>query len=192
MLVQLSVKNYLSFRDEATLSLLASKLKSKNKELDKNSTFETVHGLSLLRTAVIYGANASGKSNIFKALRFMKMMVVNSSKESQADAEQIDVAPFLLNTKSRDEPSSFEVIFVHDKCLFEYKLSCTSEKIVQESLSMRAEGESREKILFEREFGEIEVTKHFPEGKGLERRTGRMLYLFRFAQTLMVIYLPKL
>jgi uncharacterized protein len=170
MLVQFSVANYLSFKSEATLSLLASKLKSKNKSLDKNSTFESIHGLMILRTAVLYGANASGKSNIFKALRVMKTLVINSSKESQAD-EEIDVMPFLLNTVSKDQPSRFEIIFIHNKCLFEYKFSCTATHITEESLSIKGEDDIREKMLFERSNEVIKVHKSFSEGEGLERRT---------------------
>ncbi|HCD7646599.1 TPA: AAA family ATPase, partial [Escherichia coli] len=98
MFVQFSFKNYLSFKDESTLSMLAAKIKSKDKGLDKRAVFNAFPDVDLLKAAVIYGANGSGKSNIFSALSFMKRMVINSSKESQAD-EDINVLPFKLNPR---------------------------------------------------------------------------------------------
>lgn len=170
MLVQFTVENFLSFRDEAVLSMLASKRRSKDKSLDSNSTFETAHGLKLLKTAVIYGANASGKSNLFKAIRFMKGMVINSSKESQSE-EEIDVSPYLLNPRTAKEPSKFEVIFLHEDILYEYSFAATASAIVSESLSIRAKGESKITSLFSRTGDEFDVTEFFPEGNGLQKRT---------------------
>lgn len=66
MFVQFSFKNYLSFKDEATLSMLAAKIKSKDKNLDKRAVFDAFPNIELLKTAVIYGANGSGKSNVFR------------------------------------------------------------------------------------------------------------------------------
>lgn len=170
MLIQFTVENFLSFRDEAVLSMLASKRRSKDKSLDLNSTFQTPHNLKLLKTAVIYGANASGKSNIFKAIRFMKSMVINSSKESQAE-EEIEVSPFLLNPRTADAPSRFEIIFIHNKNLFEYSFSATANEITEEQLIFTPENEEKEKILFKRAGDSIQISKDFPEGEGLEKRT---------------------
>ncbi|XVO86066.1 AAA family ATPase [Pseudomonas palleroniana] len=170
MLVQFAVTNYMSFREEAVLSLLAAKRKSKDKDLDTDSTFDTPFGLKLLKTAVIYGANASGKSNIFKAMRFMKNFVINSSKESQQD-EEIDTSPFLLNTATASAPSKFSAIFIKNGTLYEYSFATTKEKITEESLKIKNNIEEREKTLFSRNHGKITVTKLFPEGKGLEKRT---------------------
>lgn len=85
-----SVKNFLSFKDEITLSLFA---------LDESSGHERYNILSvgeqkLLKTAVVYGANASGKSNLIKALWFMRHFVINSL-DSKSE-EEIDVKPFEL------------------------------------------------------------------------------------------------
>lgn len=170
MLVQFSVENFMSFREEATLSMLAAKLRSKNKELDVKSTFSTDFGIKLLKTAVIYGANASGKSNIFKAIRFMRTLAINSSKESQKD-EEIEVSPFLLNTLSATQASKFSVIFIQNENLYEYSFSATRQRIETESLKIKSKNDEREKILFTREGEYINATKYFPEGKGLEKRT---------------------
>ncbi|KZQ29683.1 hypothetical protein A3464_23285 [Enterobacter genomosp. O] len=169
MFVQFSFKNYLSFKDEATLSMLAAKIKSKDKNLDKRSVFNAFPDIDLLKTGVIYGANGSGKSNVFSALSFMKRMVINSSKESQAD-EDINVLPFKLNPRYEDEPSSFEMIFIINNKLYEYTFAAVRNKITSETLSV-IEKNKDEVILFERSAKEINVHKQFKEGIGLEKRT---------------------
>lgn len=170
MLIQFSVENFLSFRDEAVLSMLASKRRSVDKSLDQNATFETPFDLKLLKSAVIYGANASGKSNIFKALRFMKNMVINSSKESQAE-EEIEVSPFLLNPRTVNKPSRFEAIFIHNNIYYEYSLSASAQRIESEHLIIKKSAHEKERTLFTRTGSEIKVYRDFPEGKGLEKRT---------------------
>ncbi|EFH6709211.1 AAA family ATPase, partial [Escherichia coli] len=169
MFVQFSFKNYLSFKDESTLSMLAAKIKSKDKGLDKRAVFNAFPDVDLLKAAVIYGANGSGKSNIFSALSFMKRMVINSSKESQAD-EDINVLPFKLNPRFEDEPSAFEMIFIINNKLYEYTFAAVRNKITSETLSV-IEKNRDEVILFERNMKEIKVHKQFKEGIGLEKRT---------------------
>ncbi|HDF5717050.1 TPA: ATP-binding protein [Klebsiella variicola] len=169
MFVQFSFKNYLSFKDEATLSMLAAKIKSKDKNLDKRAVFNAFPDIDLLKAAVIYGANGSGKSNVFSALSFMKKMVINSSKESQAD-EDINVLPFKLNPRFEDEPSSFEMIFIINNKLYEYTFAAVRDKITSETLSV-IEKNKEEVMLFNRDTKEINVHKGFKEGIGLEKRT---------------------
>lgn len=169
MFVQFSVTNFLSFRDEAVLSMLAAKIKSKDKELDKRTTFNAFPDIKLLKSAVLYGANGSGKSNIIHAIKFMKKMVINSSKESQSD-EEIPVSQFKLNPKYEALPSVFEMIFIIKNTLFEYSFSAEKERIVNESLSMKEKGED-EVVLFKRDKKGIHVNPHFNEGEGLEKRT---------------------
>ncbi|CAI1769408.1 Predicted ATPase [Serratia proteamaculans] len=169
MFVQFSFKNYLSFKDEATLSMLAAKIKSKDKSLDKRAVFNAFPDIELLKTAVIYGANGSGKSNVFSALSFMKRMVINSSKESQAD-EDINVLPFKLNPRFEDEPSAFEMIFIINNKLYEYTFAAVRNKITSETLSV-IEKNKDEVVLFERNTKVINVHEQFKEGIGLEKRT---------------------
>lgn len=170
MLVQFAVQNFMSFREEAVLSMLAAKRRSKDKDLDEKSTFQTDFGIKLLKTAVIYGANASGKSNIFKAMRFMKTLAINSSKESQKD-EEIDVSPFLLNTLSATQPSKFSIIFIYNNNMYEYAFSASKDRIFTESLKIKSKTDERERILFTRAGSKIKVYKEFQEGTGLEKRT---------------------
>ncbi|NUT63183.1 ATP-binding protein [Herbaspirillum sp. C9C3] len=169
MFIEFSVENYLSFKDRVTLSLLASKLKSRNRALDSASTF-TASGtsLTLLKCAAIYGANASGKSNLFSAMRFMRKFVLESSKESRAK-DAIPVTPFLLSTGSRDEPSFFEIAFVANGEMYVYSFSLDSEKIYSEKLTQICG--NKEVELFVREEQEIKLDPSFTEGSSLIEKT---------------------
>ena len=70
MLIEFSVGNYRSFKDVVTLSMVAADEAADNDELDKNNVFKVNQNFSLLKSAAIYGANASGKSNLILALYF--------------------------------------------------------------------------------------------------------------------------
>jgi uncharacterized protein len=68
MLIEFSVGNYRSFKDKITFSMVAANLVSQDKSLDSNNVFAVDGELSLVKSAAIYGANASGKSNLAKAV----------------------------------------------------------------------------------------------------------------------------
>lgn len=90
MLVRFKFSNFKCFRDEAVLSMVASKYKSDNKV---DNTFKTDY-YSLLKSAAVYGANASGKTKLFQAFYFMRDVVLSSDKQS--DGWQEKYAPFKL------------------------------------------------------------------------------------------------
>ena len=113
MLMQFSVGNYRSFKELVTLSMVAAKLKSAVKSLDQDNLFPISDSVSLLRSAAMYGANASGKSNLVRALWLMRTLVLESSKQSQAD-EPIQVESFQLSTETENSPSFFETVFCID------------------------------------------------------------------------------
>ena len=131
MLIQFSVKNYLSFKDEQTLSLTMAK----GGELVASNTFNSDLSTNarLLKAAVIYGANASGKSNFLAAIGTMKDMVIGSATESQRGKE-LPVTPFLLDEMSADSPSEFEIVFVADGVRYQYGFAATSERVQEEWL----------------------------------------------------------
>ena len=99
MLIAFNVKNFRSFKDTASFSMVAANLKSKNKRIDEDNLFAVDDAHSLLKSAVIYGANASGKSNLIKALSFMRFFVLKSASESQA-SEPIRVESFRLRYRN--------------------------------------------------------------------------------------------
>ena len=86
--------------------------------IDINNTFDINEELKLLKTAAIYGANASGKSNLAGALGFMRWFIINSSKETQS-TDKIDVEPFQLSTEADGKPSHFEIAFFSEFTLSE-------------------------------------------------------------------------
>jgi AAA15 family ATPase/GTPase len=147
--------------------MVAAKLKSENKALDESNIFEYTRSVNILKTAAIYGANASGKSNFVKAISFMRSFVINSSKESQA-AEDIDVDNFRLSSETENMPSFFEVIFSFENIRYRYGFELDNKQIHSEWL-FRAK--QREINLFSREKGKITHNTAFKEGFGLEEKT---------------------
>ena len=180
MLIQFSVGNYLSFKETVTLSMVAANITAKDKSLDANNIFEIDDNLSLLKSAAIYGANASGKSNLLAAFWFMQWFVLNSSKETQVD-EEINIEEFRLSTETIHRPSFFEIIFILDKIQYRYGFEITKEKVISEWLYYVPK--VRETFLFERTLDKIKHTKVFKEAQGLVDKTrNNALFLSVVAQ----------
>lgn len=150
MLIEFSVTNFKSIHTTQTLSLVASPAS----ELQEQNSFTTsVQGMPrLLRSAAIYGPNASGKSNLMEAIDFMVSFVTESSKDGQ-EGELIDVKPFLFNTASRTEPSEFEVLFLQEGVRYQYGFAVNCTRVTHEWLSAYPEG--RPQRWFEREFDTV-------------------------------------
>jgi len=161
MLLQFSVKNFRIFKDKATLSLIASNYDKDTREVD-NVFADTKFNYRLLKSAVIYGANASGKSKLLEAIAFMKHFVINSSKESQK-GEIIDVEPFRLSKEMENEPSEFEIIFLFKGEMFRYGFEATTETIVSEWLYHKPK--TKEIELFYRDQNQFELhERNFTKG----------------------------
>ena len=168
MLIQFTIENFRSFKEPATLSMVAGKIKSKNNALDSDATFKSIKDLHLLKCAAIYGANASGKSNLLAALRFMRAFIINSSKESQID-EPIPTEPFKLSTGYSEKSSRFELFLVVDNTIYQYEFSVDQARILTEKLVL-LKG-TKEITLFERNKDLITVHELFPEGTKFESNT---------------------
>ncbi|WP_319403614.1 ATP-binding protein [uncultured Anaeromusa sp.] len=164
MLQEFSVANFLSFKEPVTLNLMATGLK----ELKDTNTFAINMRNRLLKSCAIYGANASGKSNLYKALTFMGWFIRVSSKESQK-GEEIPVIPFKLHKNSLTEPSSFQVRILKDGIKYRYGFCVTREKIVGEWLYFSKKG--KEKMLFRREKEVFKLSKEFSEGQMWTEKT---------------------
>ncbi|MDB9524761.1 ATP-binding protein [Oscillatoria sp. CS-180] len=167
MLIEFSVGNYRSFKERVTFSMVAANLVSKDKSIDVNNTFDVDEELKLLRTAAIYGANASGKSNLARALSFMKWFMVNSSKETQS-TDEISVEPFRLSTATEGKPSYFELAFLMDGQRYRYGFEVTQERVISEWLFYVPN--IRETNLFERQIDAIKSSKVY-NADGLQKRT---------------------
>ena len=131
MLVEFRVKNFRSLRDEQVLSLVAST----DKTLLDTHTLST--GLKvaphLLKSAVVYGANASGKSNLIKALQYMRGVVLESATVIQP-GQSFAVQPFRLDELSASQPTEFEATFILDGVRYQYGFAMTPQRIVSEHL----------------------------------------------------------
>ena len=162
MLLQFSVRNFRTFKDKATISLIASNYDKGTRE-NENIYVDEISGLRILKSAVIYGANASGKSKILDAFTFVKRFVINSSKESQK-GEIIEVEPFRLSDETENAPSEFEIIFSFDNILYRYGFEITQEKVISEWLYYKPK--TKEIELFYREGNEFEThPKKFTKGR---------------------------
>ena len=168
MLIQFSIGNYKSFHQIVTFSMVAAALTSKDKCLDDHNVFKVDDELSLLKSAAIYGANASGKSNLIAAIEFMRQFVLNSSKNTQAD-EPIPVEVFRLNSESVTQPAHFEMVFIMGGTQYRYGFEITAAKVVAEWLFYVPK--AREARLFERRNNEFTLSKIFKEGKNLKDKT---------------------
>lgn len=131
MLIEFRTQNFRSLRDAQVFSLVASK----DKTLADTHTIST--GLKaaphLLRSAVVYGANASGKSNLLKALQYMRGVVVDSATAMQP-GQSFAVQAFRLDAQSTSEPTEFEVTIVLDGVRYQYGFAMTQQRIVSEHL----------------------------------------------------------
>ncbi len=132
MLIQFSVGNYRSFREEQTLSLVAS-----TDDAHEHNLIRCDKGPRLAKVASLYGANASGKSNLIKAMREMRGFVLASATKMNL-GETIDfVSPFRLDATSGAEPSRFEITLLLDGVTFVYGFSATRERVHDEWLHVR-------------------------------------------------------
>ncbi|MBN9299836.1 MAG: ATP-binding protein [Filimonas sp.] len=162
MLQEFTVSNFLSFKERTTLSLVAASIK----EFIDTNIFSTVRN-DLLKGAVIFGANASGKSNFIYAMSTMRRLVLESFEQSSKD--ELDITPFLLDTATEKSPSLFEMVFVIDGFRYRYGFEVDDTQVHSEWLYEAAK--STEKLLFIRQAQDIEVGKSFSEGTKLESRT---------------------
>jgi uncharacterized protein len=162
MLVQFTVGNFLSFNQKRMLNLEAKGIS----ELKTNiSTFKAQ---KILRSAVIYGANSSGKSNLISALERMREVVLASVRLN--DSDELDYSPFLLSTETENQPTFFEIIFWQDSTRYRYGFEYNLKQIVNEWL-FTGKSETKEKPLFLRTAEGIGVDAKFKEGEGNESKT---------------------
>jgi AAA15 family ATPase/GTPase len=139
MIIEFSVSNYRSIKSEQVLSLIAEN--TKNKE-DNTCEVILANGtpLRLLRSAIIYGANASGKSNIIKAAYTMRLMVLRSRHFN--DGDPIDAFnPFLFDTISAQQPTRFALTFIKKAIKYRYEFSFDGKEIAAERLDFYPKGQ---------------------------------------------------
>lgn len=164
MLIQFSIRNFKTFKEKTVLNMVASNYDKSTREKE-NVTRQNDFNLRLLKSSVIFGANASGKTKFIEGLMFMKQFVIRSSKDSQK-GEPIEVVPFKLQTDSEKDSSEFEVIFLYKKEMFRYGFEVTNEKVVSEWLYHRPK--TKEVEIFYRDKQKFEIhNRNFSKGATL-------------------------
>lgn len=147
MLIEFSVANFRSILARQTLSMVASPDKA---HLQRNVITVKSNDLQLLRSAVIYGSNAAGKSNLLRGLEALRQLVQNSATSVQ-EGQRLPVTPFLFSKATTDQPSEFELIFIADDGVrYHYCCAATPERVVKEWLISYPQG--RAQRWFEREY----------------------------------------
>lgn len=130
MIIDFTVENFLSFRDLQTLSFVAEPPYSTHSDHLLETPFKD---LKLLKTIVIYGANASGKSNFLTALHRLKELVLSSAKNTPN--ENFKIMPFLLDSQKKQEPTLFEINFFCENVKYNYSIILDSDQVYSEHLS---------------------------------------------------------
>ncbi|WP_323706478.1 AAA family ATPase [Mammaliicoccus sciuri] len=132
MLINFKVKNYRSYKNQAEFAMLTGKRLKKfpdNKfQIDKTVNNE---GLKLLKNSIIFGANGSGKSNLIKALKTMKSIVISNRNRTK---EKIYRTPFILDNHSIDNPTTFSVEFIIEGFQYLYEFSYNENEFFYEKL----------------------------------------------------------
>ena len=139
MLIEFNVTNFRSFLSTQRLQMTAGSFADLREE---NSFALSIPGLPrLLRSSVIYGPNAAGKSNLFKAFFFMRQFVLTSAQGQEGDP--VAVSPFLFTAKSPTQPSEFEVIFIADGVRYQYGFAADHERVTHEWLLAYPQGKAQ-------------------------------------------------
>jgi uncharacterized protein len=148
MLIEFTVTNFRSFRDTQTFSMVAG---NSAEHSDANTFDAGLPGFArLLRSSVVYGPNAAGKTNLLRSLQFMQGLVLNSATATAATAPPY--TPFKFATATRDAPSEFQVTFVQNQVRYEYGFEIDANRIRSEWLVEFVHPRGRE--MFAREFDE--------------------------------------
>lgn len=175
MLVQFAFENFRSFKDQATLSLVAASKIQADPALDRGNVFLARERpkLELLRVGGLYGANAGGKSNVARALSVFRTWVLESANLGF----RRQPSPFRLDTVSRDRPVFFEITFVQEEmrdaapCRVQYRygfeIKTGAEQPVVLSEWLYEAETTTEALLFEREGSSVRQGRRFTEGKAL-------------------------
>lgn len=184
MVLEIRLSNMFSFRDEVTLDLQAAKIQTKKaRELEGN--LFSVDGEQMLKSVALFGANASGKSNVIKAIRACVNMV-RSSHNYNVDT-RFAISPFKFEDYA-NKPSSFYICFLLNGVEYEYSFSFMHDEIITETLYYYPNG--RKSLVFSRDESRGTVKKDIYEFKTVIKRpfdvadntSKKTLYISRASQ----------
>ena len=158
MLITASVENWRSFRDKVDFSMVAGRQRQHGHRVPRIDRFQT----RLLPVAAIFGGNASGKTNFFRALSFARSLVVSGTSQI---SEPIPVEPFRLDEASETRPSRFSFELLIDDTIYSYSFSVTRSRVEDEELQIQTS--ATKKPLYTRKRGEIQFHPSLPDADTL-------------------------
>ncbi|HAN00778.1 MAG TPA: ATPase [Marinilabiliales bacterium] len=156
MILEIRLSNFFSIKDEVTIDFRAANIKSANAKALKNNIFQQDKS-DILKTLIIYGANASGKSNIVKAIRFCNAMVFESHNHNENTI--YNFIPFKFENYS-NKPSSYLIRFVLNDIEYEYSFSMSRTSIIAESLYYYPKGRIKEIFTRDEKRGKTKKQKY--------------------------------
>jgi uncharacterized protein len=183
MLLEFKFGNFKSFKDLTEFSMYATNIK----ELEDENVIEN-NNLKILKSTAIFGANASGKSNLIYALGFMKNFVLNFFQKSKI-TDKIPIDNFKLDTKSENEPSFFEISFIQNEKKYRYGFEINKDRVISEWLYLY--NSRKESMLFRRDRSNYKFGIKFKEGRGLEEKTRDNVLFYQWLLNLTVDFLKK-
>ena len=178
MLVEYSFGNFKSFKEENSLSMIGVK---SFKEHDESHVWEK-DKFKILKSSVIYGNNASGKSNLVIGMTLMKNLIFNSFRDALDENSSSNIERFLLNSDNEEIPTLFEVVFFQNDIRYRYGFDIYEGTIINEWLFHKHT--VKEVPLFEREGKTIQINKtSFSEGEEFKSKIrDNVLFLSMVAQ----------
>ena len=189
MLIQFRFKNFKSFKDDTILDLSATKI------TEHSDRVVQAGNEKVLSTAAIFGANASGKSNVIEAFRFMATYVIESfafggeGDEKKSKTKKLKHTPFLFDKESRDSESSFEVYFITSEetgCKsYNYGFTLEQNGVGEEWLNTKSKTARTYKSVFYRNRDELDLS-------GLPAKSQEIIRLTLERETLIVSLGAKL
>ena len=189
MLIQFRYKNFKSFRDDTILDFSATKI------TEHSDRVVQVGNEKILPTAAIFGANASGKSNVIQAFRFMTTYVIDSfafggeGDDKKSKTKKLKQTPFLFDKDSRNAESSFEVYFISSEeagCKsYNYGFTLDQAGIVEEWLNAKSKTARSYKTVFYRNRDELDLS-------GLPAKSQELIRMTLEPETLIVSLGAKL
>jgi hypothetical protein len=171
MLIGLTVENWKSFRSPVSFSMIKTRERQHNERIPRLDKYDT----GILPVAAVYGGNASGKTNLFSALDFMKDFVTGQ----RAPGEGTDVSPFLLSDETASAPTKFNArVLAEDDVVYELSFSLDGRRVHEEKL-VRVDGK-HEKTLYHRRRQVRKKGLELDNSLGSDRE--RLQYIFQGTQ----------
>ena len=162
MLIRFTVSNFMSFKEETEFNMLPNK--GNGSRLLSNHIKKTKSGVEVLKTAAIYGANGAGKSNLVKAIAFLKSIVIGDVEMLVPQSKR-----FRLDKTYLDKSSTFRIEYEYKDIHFDYAVEIFKGKIVEEWLYLiNSVSKNKETLLFKRKNNNVEFGEYFKNENEIE------------------------